>query len=192
MFKDVGKKLMNMASVIFWIGTIGFASLGISIIVLSQNTYDSATKSQLLTSGITTIVAGFIGSLIGSMCLYGFGQLIDDNARSRSLLEKIAGNQRPQSNPFIQSGKQSATMQSQFSVLKTNDKPSTSYAVLDTNPYIDQSECISCEMCVSTCPELFKMDANNKAVVISDITAETWKKGHEAIDNCPVQAIHEK
>ena len=90
MFKEIGKKIMNVAIAFFYIGIIGFGILGIVTIVLSQNTNDKAAASQMLISGITIIIAGFIVSWIGSVCLYGFGKLIDDNAHNRILLERIA------------------------------------------------------------------------------------------------------
>ena len=60
----------------------------------------------------------------------------------------------------------------------------------ETNPYVDQDICIGCEQCVDICPELFQMKAG-KAIVLSDMTMETWIKGNEAIANCPVGAIKE-
>ena len=53
---------------------------------------------------------------------------------------------------------------------------------------IDQEECMGCEACVETCPDVFKMnDDGDKATVIDpDSTADCVQ---EAIDQCPAEAI---
>ena len=189
MFNDIGKKIMNAAKIFFWICVIGFSILGISMIAMSQNAYDRTAESQMLTSGITIICVGLVVSWFGAICLYGFGKLIDDNAQNRILLERIAGtNSQQSSNSTTLQHVQSASLKVPQPNIKQN---STVASTAKTNPYVDSNLCVGCEMCVSTCPELFRME-NNKAIVVSDITAETWVKGHEAIDNCPMQAIIEK
>jgi ferredoxin len=55
---------------------------------------------------------------------------------------------------------------------------------------VDKEACVSCELCVTTCPELFTMDENNKAVVIAEpvsLKDETCAKAAEL--RCPVNAI---
>lgn len=54
---------------------------------------------------------------------------------------------------------------------------------------VDKDVCIGCGLCVTTCPEVFKMD-DDKAVVIGSVVpknAETTCK--QAADECPVTAI---
>ncbi|MBU3874580.1 ferredoxin [Faecalicatena sp. AGMB00832] len=54
---------------------------------------------------------------------------------------------------------------------------------------IDRDGCISCGLCVATCPEVFSMADDGLAEVISDITSETEELAQEAADNCPVSVI---
>lgn len=54
---------------------------------------------------------------------------------------------------------------------------------------VDKDACIGCSLCVSTCPEVFKMD-NDKAVIIGSTvpkTAEDCSK--KAAEECPTTAI---
>ena len=54
---------------------------------------------------------------------------------------------------------------------------------------IDKDLCIGCSLCVSTCPDIFKM-ADDKAIVYVSVVPkpaeETCKK---AAEECPVTAI---
>jgi ferredoxin len=55
--------------------------------------------------------------------------------------------------------------------------------------YVDQDECIGCELCVDTCPEVFRMTDDSVSEVINPEGAPE-EKIQEAIDNCPVECIH--
>jgi len=56
-------------------------------------------------------------------------------------------------------------------------------------PVVNQSECISCGVCVEICPEVFQLNNDNLSEVINPEGAPE-EKIQEAIDNCPVQCIH--
>lgn len=50
--------------------------------------------------------------------------------------------------------------------------------------------CIGCGLCVSTCPEVFRMTDDNAAAAAEENTpAEAEAAALEAEDNCPVSAI---
>jgi ferredoxin len=51
-------------------------------------------------------------------------------------------------------------------------------------------DCIACNLCVETCPEVFQMGDDNLAHPIVDpIPAEHQEKAREAAAACPVEAI---
>ncbi|MPM23988.1 Ferredoxin [bioreactor metagenome] len=55
---------------------------------------------------------------------------------------------------------------------------------------IDRSGCISCGLCVDTCPEVFQMADDGLAEVIGDtVPKEAEDKAAEARDGCPVSVI---
>ncbi len=54
---------------------------------------------------------------------------------------------------------------------------------------IDRDECIGCGACVDTCPEVFRMAADELAEVHGDITANNGDSVREAMENCPVSVI---
>ena len=56
---------------------------------------------------------------------------------------------------------------------------------------IDKDLCTGCELCVSTCPEVFVMDDDDGlAKVIGDEVPEGAKEtAEEATSNCPVECI---
>ncbi len=54
---------------------------------------------------------------------------------------------------------------------------------------VNPDTCIGCELCVQTCPEVFKM-ADDKAVVHADpVPASAEQACQQAADECPVNAI---
>ena len=55
---------------------------------------------------------------------------------------------------------------------------------------VDKDLCIGCGLCPSVCPEVFEMDDDGKAEVISaDIPNNVESEAKEATAGCPVNAI---
>ena len=55
---------------------------------------------------------------------------------------------------------------------------------------INRSGCISCGLCIDTCPEVFQMADDGLAEVIAEeVPAEQEDKAIEAQDGCPVSVI---
>jgi ferredoxin len=55
-------------------------------------------------------------------------------------------------------------------------------------PHVDQEACISCGLCVSSCPGVFRFNDSGKAECY-DPAGATEAAIQEAIDACPVQCI---
>lgn len=51
---------------------------------------------------------------------------------------------------------------------------------------VDKDACIGCGTCMSLCPDVFELNAEGKADVISQDNIECAKN---AVETCPVQAI---
>lgn len=55
---------------------------------------------------------------------------------------------------------------------------------------VDKDLCISCGLCVQTCPDVFSWDDDDKAEAIDDeIPEELEEAAQEAADGCPTDAI---
>lgn len=58
------------------------------------------------------------------------------------------------------------------------------------NAIVDKDTCIGCGLCPSICPEVFDMEDDGKAGVISDPVPEGAEdSASEAAESCPVNAI---
>lgn len=55
---------------------------------------------------------------------------------------------------------------------------------------VDREGCISCGICVNTCPEVFQFDEDDKSEVISEPTSSNENEVQTAADSCPVSVIH--
>ena len=55
--------------------------------------------------------------------------------------------------------------------------------------YVDQSVCIGCGLCVSTIPEVFRLNEAGVSEVHNQ-SGSNEVKIQEAIDSCPVNCIH--
>jgi ferredoxin len=59
--------------------------------------------------------------------------------------------------------------------------------------YVDKETCIGCGLCPSICPEVYRMDDDDKAVAQEeDIDDKYLDDAKDAEDQCPVAAISVK
>lgn len=62
----------------------------------------------------------------------------------------------------------------------------------DMKVIVDQDLCISCGLCVETCPDIFDWNDDGKAdVQVDPVPADREDCAKEAMENCPVDAIQE-
>ena len=54
---------------------------------------------------------------------------------------------------------------------------------------VDPEVCTGCELCVSTCPEVFEMNGDKAAAKSGDVPEEVIETCRQAADECPVEAI---
>jgi ferredoxin len=59
---------------------------------------------------------------------------------------------------------------------------------VDKKVTVDQDNCISCGLCVSTCPAVFRFDDSGKSEAYEPSGASAGDI-QQAIDGCPVQCI---
>ena len=78
MFNNIGGKIMTLAMVLCIIGMVASVLSGIMVIAAEQ-----------VLGGIVTIAAGCVGSWLGSFCLYGFGELIEETSRNRAINQQV-------------------------------------------------------------------------------------------------------
>lgn len=89
MFNNIGKKLMTLAKVLFWIVTACSVISGIVCMVAggavsSAAGIGAAAGAGSVLAGILVIVFGVLLAWISNLGLYAFGQLVDDTHEIRT------------------------------------------------------------------------------------------------------------
>ncbi len=54
---------------------------------------------------------------------------------------------------------------------------------------VDPDICIGCSLCVSTCPEVFKMEGDKAVAYVSVVPKAAEETCNKATQDCPVTAI---
>jgi len=76
MFDNVGGKIKSLAKVFCWLGIFVSIIVGIAMILISMNSYNGEIFSLI---GVVIIILGSILSWIGSLLIYGFGELVQNS-----------------------------------------------------------------------------------------------------------------
>lgn len=63
--------------------------------------------------------------------------------------------------------------------------------VIAMKAWVDKDGCISCGLCPTICPEVFRMGDNDLAEAYVDtVPSDSEDAAREAADSCPVSVIH--
>lgn len=87
MFENIGKKIKSLANILCWVGIIAYVIAAIVMI---------STDEYLIGTGFLLLIVGPLMSWVGSLFIYGFGELIDktcdiaENTRSRDIKQSTS------------------------------------------------------------------------------------------------------
>ena len=90
MFNNIGRKIKTLAKVLCWLGIIASVISGIAM-VLTGVAFNSASVVRGYSATVDAELGGAaaVVSWIGSFCMYGFGQLVENSdIRTRVALQQ--------------------------------------------------------------------------------------------------------
>ncbi len=79
MFNNIGRKIMGLAKVLCWVGIV--LSVIMAIVCFASDsvvTYNGTWVAGGAAMGFVVLIAGVLGSWIGSWVLYALGQAVED------------------------------------------------------------------------------------------------------------------
>ena len=79
MFNNIGRKIMGLAKVLCWVGIV--LSVIMAIVCFASDsvvTYNGTWVAGGAAMGLVVLIAGVLGSWIGSWVLYALGQAVED------------------------------------------------------------------------------------------------------------------
>lgn len=85
MYNNIGGKIKGLAKFICWLGIIASVGGGVTMFIVAGNMY-SYYQTPYILGGIGIIIMGSIFAWLGSLLVYGFGELI---VRAESIDRKI-------------------------------------------------------------------------------------------------------
>lgn len=93
MFNNIGSKIKTLAKVLCGIGICVSIIIGGFVMASGNSTYYGYRyyNRAMGWAGAGIIILGSLFSWIGSFFIYGFGELIENSAESKKLLQKLNG-----------------------------------------------------------------------------------------------------
>lgn len=85
MFSNIGRKIMGLAKFVCFIGIALSLLAGFGPWLFSGGMGGELGPYALV--GLFTALMGCVGSWLGALVLYGFGQMVDDTSRMREMTE---------------------------------------------------------------------------------------------------------
>lgn len=104
MFDNIGRKIKAWAKALCWVGIILSIGLGIALILIGDSLgrygrYNPANPA-LIGAGIAWLVIGPVFSYIGSLAMYGLGELVENSdIRTELAIKKSMENERTETIP---------------------------------------------------------------------------------------------
>ena len=83
MYRNIGKKIKVLATIICIVTAIIWIILGFVLILREKST------TEIRLAGMVTLIAGPLSCWINSFLLYGYGELIEQNAETNKELKKL-------------------------------------------------------------------------------------------------------
>lgn len=106
MFENIGGKIKTLATVICAVGIM--VSLVLAVVFCVQ---------EEILSGIGVLIGGCLGSWVGSFCLYGFGELIEETSITRQInadiltqLKAVSGEESSEQNKLTEAFRRASSV----------------------------------------------------------------------------------
>ncbi len=187
MFEDIGNKIKTLAKTICWIGITITIIITIVLLVVGANAFNQTTYIVI---ALVVLCVGCLLSWLGSLRLYGFGELINN---SKEIKEKL------NHNSTLTLQKQPIKNNSDFKITEINNGTSVGACeichreavVLRTCKVENTLECKSlyvCENCINNftkSPRIPNHEENEiKKVVTIDIVSQEKKPNEKQCISC--------
>ena len=110
MFNDIGGKIKSLAVFCAFLGIAASIITGL-ILIFTSKSYNPTANT-----GLIIIVAGSLGSWIGSFSMYGFGELIEKTCENNKVLLRIKNQMEVSDEPKVISDKNESPTNNNFSL----------------------------------------------------------------------------
>ncbi len=94
MYTNVGRKIKGAAVFAFWVGVIVSCIIGFVLIIIgikiSSSYYQQGSGMTQIIAGLAIAIVGSICSWLGSLSLYGFGELIEYSRKMEDDINTIS------------------------------------------------------------------------------------------------------